>query len=104
MDTQLKQILSVTATALKQISDGAKEDQSKAFAISEDRRKNKVEIDRLHSSIEEFGVKDGRLDCVAGNGAMSELGHGIEKEEPVELYEAVSSEQMLSNLLIFVVV
>lgn len=81
LEAQLKQILTVSASALKTISDNTKQAQAQAFVAAEDRRQTKE--DRLHirGILERDGIRDGRIDCLAGNGIMSELGVGLEAEQ-----------------------
>ena len=80
VDSQVKQILTISASALKDIADNTKEEQAQAFMAAEDRRKSKEERSLIRKILERDGLRDGRIDCLAGNGIMSELGVGLEAE------------------------
>ncbi|GAA5900008.1 Yme2p [Sporobolomyces salmoneus] len=79
LDTQLKAILEVTASALAKLS-GTIRSRSLASSAS---ASSAIEHKQLKDSVarqlvEERTIRDGRIDAVAGNGAMSELGAGVE--------------------------
>lgn len=50
-----------------------------AHEAAETARKQQAMRVKVIDQIQHEGVKDGRVDAVAGNGAMSELGVGVEK-------------------------
>lgn len=83
-DAQLKQVLSVSADALSTLAAEARRNQKLAIEAAEHKRKTKEEREEAKQILEKEGIKDGRLDVLAGNGAMSELGRGVEKEEGLE--------------------
>ncbi|KAK7693180.1 hypothetical protein QCA50_002746 [Cerrena zonata] len=75
---QLKQILEVVGTGLKRVNTSYKqqqEDKRKKEELDQVRREQEAHISRR---IKEGTWHDGRLDCLAGNGIMSELGIGDE--------------------------
>jgi hypothetical protein len=75
---QLNQILNVVAKGLKRVSDSHHAD-SRRKIDAERRREDILAQGRvLSDKITEGTWHDGRLDCVAGNGVMSELGIGDE--------------------------
>ena len=87
IEEQVKEMLEVVGTGLKGVSTRKKQ--------SADREVKRMEVQELRKKEEEvrrvrmrMGTwHDGRLDCVAGNGVMSELGIGDELMRPEE-YEA----------------
>ncbi|KAK9895624.1 hypothetical protein P389DRAFT_152177 [Cystobasidium minutum MCA 4210] len=80
LDVQIKQILDVTSTALKSLADDAKLSRDRA-AESEHQRKAMFEEQAgFVDNVRLGNIHDGRLDCVAGNGIIGELGMGIEPE------------------------
>ncbi|CEQ40813.1 SPOSA6832_02487, partial [Sporobolomyces salmonicolor] len=79
LDTQLKAILEVTSTALTSLTSRI---QSRTLAASTSVSKRREEAETRAHIVEQLrgeGVRDGRIDAVAGNGAMSELGGGVER-------------------------
>lgn len=79
IDEQLRSMLDVVSTALKDTAEHFRDERKKAKQCSENditmaaEEAHELELVRL-------GVwHDGRLDCIAGNGIMSELGLGIEE-------------------------
>lgn len=75
---QLNQILNVVARGLKGVSDSHRA-HSRRKIDAERRREAILAQERILSDkITEGTWHDGRLDCVAGNGVMSELGIGDE--------------------------
>lgn len=79
-DAQLKQVLAVSADALSTLAAEARRTQRLAFEAAEEKRKTKDVRDEAKEVFETEGLKDGRMDAIAGNGAMSELGRGVERE------------------------
>ncbi|KAF9459344.1 RNA12 protein-domain-containing protein [Collybia nuda] len=89
---QLHQILSVVGTALKGVSSShrsAIQRQIRNREIQEAKRKNEA---MAREKIKRGTWHDGRLDCVAGNGVMSELGIGDELIGGDDMVEIVTGE------------
>lgn len=78
VDQQLKQVLEVVGASLKDISDHNREERIKAVEHQKERAERKREEAERSRLISLGAWHDGRLDCVAGNGIMSELGFGVE--------------------------
>src|SRR5271170_6034286 len=95
---QLQQILEVVSGGLR----GVTSSRRSATKRNEDRRRRAAELDADRAYRRERIKKglwhDGRLDCLSGNGIMSELGVGDEKlsEADVEM-EAMLDEQHQSE-------
>ncbi|KAM0787058.1 hypothetical protein ACM66B_006321 [Microbotryomycetes sp. NB124-2] len=79
LDSQLKSILEVTSSALSKIAKEARAKASAAHDAAEKARKQHDLRQKVVLQIQTEGIKDGRMDAVAGNGAMSELGVGVEQ-------------------------
>lgn len=73
-------MLDVTATALKGLADDAKLSRERAAESEHARRAMFEEQAGFVDNVRIGNIHDGRLDCVAGNGVMSELGMGVEPE------------------------
>ncbi|KAI0928247.1 hypothetical protein AcW1_005551 [Taiwanofungus camphoratus] len=76
---QLKQVLEVVGTGLARVNTlhrRASDHAVKAAHVASQRREEEA---RLRTRIREGRWHDGRLDCVAGNGVMCELGIGDEE-------------------------
>lgn len=79
LDQQIKQVLEVVASALKQTSDSNRAKQ-KDSAIRARHAEEMIKHDEEKRAQIRMGIwHDGRLDCLAGNGVMSELGIGEEE-------------------------
>lgn len=92
VDQQLKQILEVVATALKDTSK-ANRDAQKNHTKSEEARLAAEQAEEKRAElIRRGGWHDGRLDCVAGNGVMSELGFGVEALRESDYMTAATQE------------
>ena len=78
MDNQVKEMLEVVGTGLRNVSSRqAKKLENIAQGNEECNRANQINSER--EAAIRLGVwHDGRLDCVAGNGVMCELGIGDE--------------------------
>lgn len=89
-------MLDVVASALKDVSVHNKEHRERAA----ESRQDEIEMaaDRAYESqLVQRGVwHDGRLDCVSGNGIMSELGMGVERVSPND-YDAAPVPLMDGN-------
>lgn len=79
VDQQLKQVLEVVGTALKDISAGRRKQRDLEQLEREQAAEREREKLRRRELIRRGGWHDGRLDALAGNGIMSELGFGIEE-------------------------
>ncbi|KAI0085448.1 exonuclease [Irpex rosettiformis] len=75
---QLKQILEVVGTGLQSVNTTYRKNHKKELKRERLQRLQEAEDARQRQRILEGTWHDGRLDCVAGNGAMSELGIGDE--------------------------
>ncbi|CAK9783922.1 hypothetical protein CC85DRAFT_287857 [Cutaneotrichosporon oleaginosum] len=82
-DQQMRNILDIVASALKEVSSHAREKRASEQQHQRDEINLAADRERQQRLIEQGIWHDGRLDCVAGNGIMSELGFGI--EQPSEL-------------------
>jgi len=79
LDQQIKQVLEVVGSALKETSESRREAQKDAIRKAEEVREQAMaKVDRTER-IKRGIWHDGRLDCIAGNGVMSELGLGEEE-------------------------
>jgi hypothetical protein len=78
VDQQLKQVLEVVGTALKDISVGERKQRDAEEHERLQAAEREQEKRRRQELIRRGGWHDGRLDAVAGNGVMSELGFGME--------------------------
>lgn len=72
------QILEVTTTAIKTLSNRVSQEMARDAQSAQDQHDNAARRAEIAWQLAHDGVRDGRLDAVAGNGAMSELGVGIE--------------------------
>ena len=73
---QLQDILTVVATALKNVSESHQHHLAKEMKR---REQEQARDEYMTESLKRGFWHDGRLDCVAGNGVMSELGLGDER-------------------------
>ncbi|KAJ9114774.1 hypothetical protein QFC22_005650 [Naganishia vaughanmartiniae] len=78
VDQQLKQVLEVVGTALKDISAGSRQQHEQEQLERQQAMEREEEKRRRQELIRRGGWHDGRIDAIAGNGIMSELGFGIE--------------------------
>lgn len=83
-EAQIKQILDVATDALTTLSGKVKAKQQAAAAAAEKRRELQSERQEQRKVLQRDGLKDGRLDTLAGNGPIAEVGHGVEKEDELE--------------------
>ncbi|WVF71877.1 hypothetical protein IAT40_006687 [Kwoniella sp. CBS 6097] len=77
-DQQLRQMLEIVGGALKDVSSHSQQAHQEQVQDAKDHAAALIEKERIRRLIARGGWHDGRLDCVAGNGAMSELGVGDE--------------------------
>lgn len=75
---QLLQVLTVVTNALNFVSVSHRAAIKKAIEAEKRRRLDELETEKRREEIRHGTWHDGRIDCVAGNGVMSELGVGIE--------------------------
>nr|XP_018263526.1 exonuclease [Kwoniella dejecticola CBS 10117]OBR85684.1 exonuclease [Kwoniella dejecticola CBS 10117] len=78
IDQQLRQILEIVGGALKDVSTHAQQEHQQETQHLKDNADIAIERERQRRLIARGGWHDGRLDCLAGNGVMSELGVGDE--------------------------
>ncbi|KAH0584119.1 hypothetical protein H2248_009688 [Termitomyces sp. 'cryptogamus'] len=78
LDDQLRQILAIVGTALKGVNSSHLNATKRQIHKRERERSEKENQEYIWAKIERGVWHDGRLDCVAGNGIMSELGVGDE--------------------------
>ncbi|BGO96195.1 hypothetical protein NBRC10512_003414 [Rhodotorula toruloides] len=78
LDQQLKSILEVTATALSSIAAATRARSAAALAANTSQKEVVARREAVATQLRTEGVRDGRLDAVAGNGVVAELGGGIE--------------------------
>ncbi|EKD02278.1 hypothetical protein A1Q2_03425 [Trichosporon asahii var. asahii CBS 8904] len=78
IDEQLRNMLDVVTTALKGVTQDEQEDRLEAARHAEREKKTHFMHEAARESINNGTYHDGRLDCIAGNGVMSELGFGQE--------------------------
>lgn len=78
LDQQLKSILEVTATALSSVAAATRARSAAALAATTSQKEVVARREAVATQLRTEGVRDGRLDAVAGNGVVAELGGGIE--------------------------
>ena len=79
LDVQIKQILDVSASALKSLADEAKSAQQRASALEQERLEMAADETVFVNNVRSGMVHDGRLDCVSSSGILGELGMGLER-------------------------
>lgn len=89
LDAQLKAILEVTASALSRISLATQQRASAALAQGRSRRGEDERRRAVAEQLSGEGVRDARMDAVAGSGVVAELGGGVEGPSAVEDKAAV---------------
>ncbi|KAG2149305.1 RNA12 protein-domain-containing protein [Suillus clintonianus] len=78
LEDQLKRILEVTGTALKKVNHSLRASAQRTVKAAQDAEARQAEEARTRARIRAGTWHDPRLDCVAGNGIISELGVGDE--------------------------
>lgn len=78
LEDQLKQILEVTGTALKKVNHSLRTSAQRAVKATQEAEARQAEEARTRARIRAGTWHDPRLDCIAGNGIISELGVGDE--------------------------
>jgi len=76
---QLRQVLTVVTSALNSVSASRRAYIKKDIECEEARRLKGLEAEQRREAVKNGTWHDGRIDCVAGNGVISELGVGIER-------------------------
>ncbi|KAK8869527.1 hypothetical protein IAR55_000093 [Kwoniella newhampshirensis] len=89
LDQQLRQMLEIVGGALKDVSVHAQQTHQEKIRDEQNKVEMDVERERRRQLIARGGWHDGRLDCVAGNGPMSELGLGDEPFLESDLNQAI---------------
>lgn len=92
LSDQLKQILEVVGTGLGRVNTTHRKQHQRAVQNARLAERRRSERARVQAQIEAGAWHDGRIDCLAGNGVMSELGVGDEAFHP-EVVGAASSAQ-----------
>ncbi|TCD65369.1 mitochondrial escape protein 2 [Steccherinum ochraceum] len=94
LSDQLKQILEVVGTGLRGVNTSYKKQHERELNerhVAELRRQDEARVqERIRNGI----WHDGRLDCVAGNGVMSELGVGDELFDDHDVNGSVSTSSL----------
>ncbi|KAF8163083.1 RNA12 protein-domain-containing protein [Crassisporium funariophilum] len=90
---QLKQILGVTTSALKGVTSSHRNSIARQIRHAEQLEIQRIQSAHKRQSILQGTWHDGRLDCVAGTGVISELGVGDESFEDGSAIEAVPEEE-----------
>ena len=85
---QLTEILNVVAVGLSRVATAHKSDKQREVDREQRRREQETQGRIVAEKIDRGVWHDGRIDCVAGNGIMSELGVG---DEPMDTSEEVIS-------------
>ncbi|EIW85363.1 hypothetical protein CONPUDRAFT_135128 [Coniophora puteana RWD-64-598 SS2] len=78
LQDQLKELLEVVGTALKKTNASLRQEALHQVHAEHELRRREAEAESWRERIRNGSWHDGRLDCVAGNGVMSELGIGDE--------------------------
>jgi hypothetical protein len=79
LSDEIQQVLAVVGMALQRVYTSHKNDSQKNAVKEQNMRKTEEEIKLRQQKILNGTWHDGRLDCVSGNGVMSELGIGDEQ-------------------------
>lgn len=74
------------AVSLKDVSDARRQANADDIKKAERDEENRIQAAERSERIRRGGWHDGRLDCIAGNGIMSELGFGDEELLDSDMY------------------
>ena len=85
VDQQLRSILEIVGGALKDVSNHARQEHREEVEREKDRVTIRAEHARRRDLIARGGWHDGRIDCLCGNGIISELGLGVEPTDETDL-------------------
>ncbi|CAA7267988.1 unnamed protein product [Cyclocybe aegerita] len=97
---QLKQILAVVTAGLRRVSASHHSTIQRHIKQEENLEAHRIQEAHIRRSIREGRWHDGRLDCIAGNGVMSELGVGDEpfgEDMIVRIPEEQDEEQTMAE-------
>lgn len=105
---QLKQILEVVGVALIDVNRSLRKATKQEFKAHRETEARKIEEARRTERIRQGTWHDGRLDCVAGNGIMSELGVGdevfgevgVDREDGAFIMEELKKEKEVEDELL----
>lgn len=89
---QLAEILNVVAVGLGRVSTAHKSNKQRQLERERRRKEQEAQARILSDKIDQGVWHDGRLDCIAGNGVMSELGIG---DEPMDASEEIISSHQI---------
>lgn len=92
LSDQLKEMLSATETALKGVTSSHRAAIERQIKNDEQREVSRIQAERRRNQIRQGIWHDGRLDCVAGNGIMSELGVGDERFDEADAVSFTAKE------------
>lgn len=92
LSDQLKEVLSATETALKGVTSSHRAAIQRQIKNDEKREVSRIQAERRRNQIRQGVWHDGRLDCVAGNGIMSELGVGDERFDEADAVSFTAKE------------
>ncbi|GAA5851794.1 hypothetical protein JCM9279_004412 [Rhodotorula babjevae] len=93
LDAQLKSILEVTASALSRIASATQARAAAQLASDRSRREHEQQREAVVEQLRTVGVRDARVDAVAGSGIVAELGGGVEGPSAVEQAAAVDEKE-----------
>lgn len=94
----MRQVLEIVGTALKDTTTHIRDNHKQKRQDQADELKMEEDRHRRLDLIKRGAWHDGRLDCVAGNGAMSELGYGEEPTFESDLYAAKPSPPLIDDV------
>ncbi|KAF7800270.1 hypothetical protein EIP86_011517 [Pleurotus ostreatoroseus] len=99
LDEQLKQILEVVGTGLRSVNTSYRRRRQKELESERKQQVRAADDARVQQRIIAGTWHDPRLDCIAGNGVMSELGVGDELfgDADADVKETVVSEKAVSK-------
>ncbi|EIW66338.1 hypothetical protein TREMEDRAFT_40986 [Tremella mesenterica DSM 1558] len=97
VDQQLRQMLEIVGGALKDVSSKAREDHARSVQYKREQELVAADHARRREMIIRGGWHDGRLDCIAGNGPIAELGMGIEPFSESDLISTPFSPSTTGN-------
>lgn len=92
LSDQLKEVLSATETALKGVTASHRAAIQRQIKNDQQREASRIQAERRRNQIRQGVWHDGRLDCVAGNGIMSELGIGDERFDEADAMSFTTKE------------
>ena len=93
LDAQLKGILEVTASALSRIASATQARAQAQLAQGRSRREHDKQREAVVEQLRTVGVRDARLDAVAGSGLVAELGGGVEGPSAAEQHAALDDKE-----------